>query len=170
MHKNGTEINQKMKKLIIVFVSMPWDSGIPLCIVRNDGQIAAIMHLTALAPFMFWIANQNTAKMARETMAMYEPQKPHDARARTGKGAWWITPIAPLSAMTKEMMKNARATMPRDSRHVRPGGCQCLRVVFEFGVGGVVPIAMMLEANCHVAALQCCQCVTSGLASLRYCT
>ena len=88
MHKNGTEINQKMKKLTIVFVSMPWDSGIPLCIVRNDGQIAAIMHLTALAPFMFWIANQNTAKMARETMAMYEPQKPHDARARTGKGAW----------------------------------------------------------------------------------
>jgi hypothetical protein len=107
----------------------------PLCSVRNEGQIAAIMHLTELAPFIFWIANQNTARTARDTMAMYEPQKPHDARARTGKGAWWMTPIAPFSAITKDMMKKARATMPRDSRHVRP-------------------IAMILEANCHVAALR----------------
>jgi hypothetical protein len=68
-------------------------------------------------------------------MATYEPQKPQEARARTGNGAWWITPIAPLSAMTKEMRKKARATMPRDSRQVRP-------------------MAMMLEANCHVAALR----------------
>jgi hypothetical protein len=37
--------------------------------------------------------------------------------------------------MTKEMRKKARATMPRDSRHVRP-------------------MAMMDEANCHVAALR----------------
>ena len=43
--------------------------------------------------------------------------------------------MAPLRAMTKEMMKKARATMPRDSRQVRP-------------------IAMMLDANCHVAALE----------------
>jgi len=37
--------------------------------------------------------------------------------------------------MTKEIMKKASATMPRDSRHVRP-------------------MAMMEEANCHVAALE----------------
>ena len=40
----------------------------------------------------------------------------------TGKGTWWRTPIAPFRAMTKEIMKKARATMPRDSRQVRPGG------------------------------------------------
>ena len=38
--------------------------------VRKEGQIAAIMHLTALAPFMFWIANQKTARMARDITAM----------------------------------------------------------------------------------------------------
>jgi hypothetical protein len=37
--------------------------------------------------------------------------------------------------MTNEMMKKASATMPSDSRHVRP-------------------MAMMDEANCHVAALE----------------
>lgn len=49
---------------------MPCDSGIPLCSVKKDGQIAAIMHLTALAPFMFWIAYQKTARIARDTMAI----------------------------------------------------------------------------------------------------
>jgi hypothetical protein len=71
---------------------------------------------------MFWMANQKTARMARETMAMYEPQKPQEARAMTGKGTWWRTPIAPFRAMTKDIRKKARATMPRDSRHVRPVG------------------------------------------------
>lgn len=42
--------------------------------------------------------------------------------------------MAPLRAMTKEIMKKERATMPRDSRQVRP-------------------MAMMEEANCQVAAL-----------------
>lgn len=37
--------------------------------------------------------------------------------------------------MTKEIMKKERATMPRDSRQVRP-------------------MAMMEEANCQVAALR----------------
>lgn len=45
-----------------------------------------------------------------------------------------ITPVAPLSAITIEMMKNPKATMPRDSLHVKP-------------------IAIMPAANCHVAAL-----------------
>jgi hypothetical protein len=120
MHKNGTLAHQKIKKLTSVFVSMPWDSGMPFLRVRNEGQIAPSMTRTALAPFMFWMANQKMARMAREIMAMYEPQKPQEARANTGKGTWWITPMAPLSAITKEMMKKARATMPRDSRHVRP--------------------------------------------------
>jgi hypothetical protein len=88
MHKKGNEISQKRKKLIIVFVSIPCDSGIPLCSVRNEGQIAAIITLTLLAPFMFCIENQKTARMAREMMAIYDPQKPHDARASTGNGAW----------------------------------------------------------------------------------
>jgi hypothetical protein len=121
MHKKGSEMSQKMKKLIIVLVSMPWDSGMSLRSVRNDGQMAPIMTRTLFAPFMFWIANQKIASTARDTMAMYEPQNPHEARASTGKGAWWITPMAPLSAMTNEMMKNASATIPRDSRQVRPG-------------------------------------------------
>ena len=45
-----------------------------------------------------------------------------------------ITPVAPLSAMTMDMMKKLSATIPRDSLHVRP-------------------TAMMPAANCHVAAL-----------------
>lgn len=78
------------------------------------------------------MANQNMARIARDMMATYEPQNPHEARARTGKGTWWITPMAPLSAMTKDIMKKARATMPRDSRHVRPGR----RVRSKEGRGG----------------------------------
>lgn len=66
---------------------------------------------------------------------MYEPQKPQLARAMTGKGIWYIEPTAPLAAMTKDMMKNERATMPSDSRQERP-------------------TAMMLDANCQVAALK----------------
>lgn len=31
-----------------------------------------------------------------------------------------MTPMAPFRAITKDMMKNARATIPSDSRHVRP--------------------------------------------------
>lgn len=70
MIKNGTLPNQKMKKLIIVAVSMPWLAGMPLCSVRKDGQMAPIMTRTEFAPFMFWIANQKIARMAREIMAM----------------------------------------------------------------------------------------------------
>jgi hypothetical protein len=70
MHKNGTDMSQKMKKLIIVFVSMPWDAGMSFRSVRNDGQIAPIMTRTLFAPFIFWIANQKMANTARDTMAM----------------------------------------------------------------------------------------------------
>lgn len=70
MHKKGMLTSQNIKKLIMVFVSIPWDSGIPLCSVRNDGQMAPIMTLTELAPFMFWMENQKMARMAREMMAM----------------------------------------------------------------------------------------------------
>lgn len=31
-----------------------------------------------------------------------------------------MTPVAPFNEITKDMMKNARATIPSDSRHVRP--------------------------------------------------
>lgn len=48
-----------------------------------------------------------------------------------------MTPVAPLRAMTKDMRKKAKATMPSDSRHVRP-------------------MAIIPEANCHVAALEGC--------------
>ena len=120
MTRNGILPSQNKKKLIMVAVSIPWLSGIPFLSVRKEGQMAPSMTRTAFAPFMFWIANQKTASTAREMMARYEPQNPQDARAITGKGTWCRTPIAPFSAMTKEIMKKARATMPRDSRHVRP--------------------------------------------------
>lgn len=68
IHKNGSDTSQKMKKLIMVFVSMPSDSGMPLCKVRNEGQIAAIMAFTLFAPFMFWMENQKMASTARDTM------------------------------------------------------------------------------------------------------
>jgi hypothetical protein len=59
-----------------------------LCIVKNEGQIAPIIALIAFAPLTFWIANQKTARITRDKMAMYEPQKPQLARAITGKGIW----------------------------------------------------------------------------------
>ena len=68
--RNGTLPSQKMKKLIMVAVSMPWLSGIPFSSVRKEGQMAPIMTRTEFAPFMFWMANQKMARMARETMAM----------------------------------------------------------------------------------------------------
>jgi hypothetical protein len=68
--KKGKLPNQKMKKLIMVAVSMPWLFGIPLCRVRKDGQMAPIITRTEFAPFMFCMANQKTARMARDTMAM----------------------------------------------------------------------------------------------------
>ena len=68
--KNGTLPSQKMKKLIMVAVSMPWLSGIPFPSMRKEGQMAPIMTRTEFAPFMFWMANQKMARMARETMAM----------------------------------------------------------------------------------------------------
>jgi hypothetical protein len=57
--------------------------------------MAPSMTRTVLAPFMVWIANQKMARMARDMIAMYEPQKPQLARERTGKEAWYITPVAP---------------------------------------------------------------------------
>ena len=45
-----------------------------------------------------------------------------------------MTPVAPLKAITIETMKKLTATMDIDSRHVRP-------------------MAIILLANCHVAAL-----------------
>lgn len=69
IQRNGTWISQNKKKLIMVLVSMPWLSGIVFFNVKKLGQMAAIMHLTALAPFMFWIANQKMARIAREMMA-----------------------------------------------------------------------------------------------------
>ena len=66
---------------------------------------------------------------------MYEPQNPQLARERTGKGAWYMTPVAPLKEITIETMKKLTATMEMDSRHVSP-------------------IAMIDEANCQVAALK----------------
>lgn len=53
IHKNGKLTSQKIKKLIMVFVSMPCDSGMPLRSVRNDGHMAPIIVLTLLAPFIF---------------------------------------------------------------------------------------------------------------------
>jgi hypothetical protein len=118
-----------------VAVSIPCDSGIVFLSVRNDGQMAPIITRTVLAPFMVWIAYQNMARMAREMIATYEPQKPQDALAMTGNGMWWSTPMAPLKAMTIETIKKLSATMPSDSRQVSP-------------------TATMPAANCHVAALK----------------
>lgn len=87
IHRNGVLKSQNNKKLTIVLVSIPWDSGMSFLSVKNDGQIAPIMTRTAFAPFMFCTAYQKTARMARDIMATYEPQKPQDARARTGNGA-----------------------------------------------------------------------------------
>ena len=52
------------------------------------------------------------------------------------------------------MVKKARATMPMDSRHVRPERCQCRS---KNKCQQIIPIAMILDANCHVAALRLCQ-------------
>lgn len=67
--------------------------------VKKEGHMAPIMQRTVNAPFIVWIANQNVARMTREIMATYEPQKPQAARAITGNGAWWMTPVAPLNAI-----------------------------------------------------------------------
>ena len=72
-----------------------------------------------------------------------------------------MTPIAPFSAITKDMMKNANATIPSDSRQVRPGGRQHIDGVVC--LVAIVPIAMILEANCHVAALESYQCLFMSL-------
>jgi hypothetical protein len=53
IHRNGTLAHQNKKKDTSVFVSMPWLSGIVLCKVKKDGQIAPIMTRMAFAPFMF---------------------------------------------------------------------------------------------------------------------
>ena len=44
--------------------------------------------------------------------------------------------------------------MPMDSRHVRPERCQCRS---KNKCQQIIPIAMILDANCHVAALRLCQ-------------
>lgn len=60
-------------------------------------------------------------------------------------------------------MKKARATMPRDSRHVRPG-CRLAAIPQAMvSKGSVVPMAMILDANCQVAALHSCQKYVLGL-------
>jgi hypothetical protein len=51
--RNGRLPNQKMKKLIMVAVSIPWLAGMPLRRVRKEGQMAPIMTRTEFAPFMF---------------------------------------------------------------------------------------------------------------------
>ena len=79
---------QKMIKPIIVFVVMPWSSGIVFFNVRKDGQIAPSITRTVFAPFMVWIANQKMAKIHLDMMATYEPQNPQDARELTGKEVW----------------------------------------------------------------------------------
>lgn len=53
MTKKGKLPSQKIKKLIMVAVSMPWLSGISFLRVRKEGHIAPIMTRTELAPFMF---------------------------------------------------------------------------------------------------------------------
>lgn len=55
-----------------------------------------------------------------------------------------------MSEITKETMKKARATMPSDSRHERPN--MLVELVCMI-MGNPVPIEMMPDANCHVAAL-----------------
>jgi hypothetical protein len=70
MHRNGTLAHQNKKNETSVFVSMPWLSGIVLRKVKKDGHIAPIMTRVAFAPFMFWMAYQKMARMAREMMAM----------------------------------------------------------------------------------------------------
>lgn len=139
--------------------SIPCHGGMCDGRVKNEGHIAPIMQRTVNAPFIVWIANQKVARMTRETIATYEPQKPQAARAMTGNGAWWMTPVAPLNAIwdvtgesaverimgtrdgpparltTMDMMKKLRATTAILSRHVSP-------------------TAMTLAPNCHVAALK----------------
>lgn len=78
-------MSQNMRKLIIVLVVMPWSSGMVFLRVRKEGQIAPIMTRTVFAPFMVCIANQKIARITLEMMAMYDPQKPHDARELMGK-------------------------------------------------------------------------------------
>ena len=118
-----------------MFVAIPWFLGMVFGNVRKLGQIAPSMTRTVLAPFMVWMANQNIANIAREMIAIYEPQNPQLALASTGNDAWWITPVAPFRAMTMETMKKLMATMDMDSLQVRP-------------------MAIILLANSHVAALK----------------
>lgn len=56
--------------------------------VRKLGQMAPNMTRTVLAPFIVWIANQKMARIALDTIAIYEPRNPQLALARTGNGAW----------------------------------------------------------------------------------
>ena len=67
---------------------MPCDAGIWFFRVKKEGQMAPSITRTVFAPFIVWIANQKMARMAREMMAMYDPQKPQLARAITGNGTW----------------------------------------------------------------------------------
>jgi hypothetical protein len=53
MHKKGNCTMKNIRYAIIVFVSMPWSSGMVFRMVKKDGQIAPIIALTALAPLTF---------------------------------------------------------------------------------------------------------------------
>ena len=75
-----------MTKQPSVASSMPCEAGMLEGNVRNDGQIAPIIHLTVYAPFMVCIANQKIARIALEIIATYDPQNPHEERAITGNG------------------------------------------------------------------------------------
>lgn len=65
-----------------------------------------------------------------------------------------MTPIAPLREITNEMMKNARATIASDSLHVKPVIVSTPGGFHNVERSTLSPMAIILEANCHVAALE----------------
>ena len=108
---------------------------------------------------------ENGQDGARDDGNVGAPETPGGARKhREGSMVWFrstciafggqscsvrMTPMAPLRAMTIEMMKKARATMPIDSRHESPTD-------------------RIPAANCQVAALTCCQVWSFGWWSWSY--
>jgi len=63
-------MSQNRKKATIVLVAISASAGRSFLSVRNDGQMAPSMTRIVFAPFIVWMANQKTARIARDMMAM----------------------------------------------------------------------------------------------------
>jgi hypothetical protein len=70
IYRKGIWMSQKRKKDTIVLVVIPASAGRSFLSRRNDGQMAPNITRIVFAPFIVWMANQKTARIARDMMAI----------------------------------------------------------------------------------------------------